>query len=142
VIYPLVAFWICCVGYGWSIKYGVVLAVPLIFQLVLGCTTVCMMSSYQALLIDLHPGRSASAAASVRISFEPELIIVEYCAVLVRSWRRVNHAAYADETQCGGDVYSSFGVVVCCQCADDFGRETMGSEMAEREGGEVTEKEG
>ena len=65
VWYPLVGIWLCCVGYGWSINYGVNLAVPLVFQVFMGAGTVCMMSSFQALLIDLHPGRSASAAASV-----------------------------------------------------------------------------
>jgi hypothetical protein len=63
--YPLVAFWTCCAGYGWAVRYDVYLAVPLILQFVMGGTMVCIMSSFQALLLDLHPGRSASAAASV-----------------------------------------------------------------------------
>jgi hypothetical protein len=63
--YPLVAFALASVGYGWTIEKGVNLAVPLIFQVVIGCCMVCIMSSFQALLLDLHPGRSASAAASV-----------------------------------------------------------------------------
>ena len=67
--YPLVAFWLCCAGYGWAIQYDVSLAVPLIFQAVIGGATVSIMSSSRALLIDLHPGRSASAAASVQIFF-------------------------------------------------------------------------
>jgi MFS family permease len=65
VWYPLVAFWIGCAGYGWTVQYNVNLSVPLILQAVLGAAMVCIMSSFQALLIDLHPGRSASAAASV-----------------------------------------------------------------------------
>ena len=65
VWYPLVAFWIGCAGYGWTVQYDVNLSVPLILQAVLGAAMVCIMSSFQALLIDLHPGRSASAAASV-----------------------------------------------------------------------------
>ena len=68
VWYPLVAIWFCTIGYGWSVQYSVYLAVPLIFQVVIGAGTVCIMSSFQALLIDLHPGRSASAAASVCLS--------------------------------------------------------------------------
>lgn len=63
--YPLVAFWICCAAYGWTIQYNVNLAVPLMFQVIIGVALVCVMSSFQALLLDLHPGRSASAAASV-----------------------------------------------------------------------------
>ena len=63
--YPLIAFWVCCAVYGWIIQYNVNLSVPLILQIILGIGTVCVMSSFQALLIDLHPGRSASAAASV-----------------------------------------------------------------------------
>jgi hypothetical protein len=67
VWYPLVAFWIGCAGYGWTVQYNVNLSVPLILQAILGGATVCIMSSFQALLIDLHPGRSASAAASVKL---------------------------------------------------------------------------
>jgi len=63
--YPLVAFWIVCAAYGWTVQYNVNLAVPLMFQLIIGVAMVCIMSSFQALLLDLHPGRSASAAASV-----------------------------------------------------------------------------
>lgn len=65
VWWPMAAFWVASAGYGWTVQYNVNLAVPLIFQAVIGCTTVCIMSSFQALLLDLHPGRSASAAASV-----------------------------------------------------------------------------
>lgn len=43
-------------------------AVPLLFQVIIGAVMFCVMSSFQAVLIDLHPGRSASAAASVRSS--------------------------------------------------------------------------
>jgi MFS family permease len=63
--YPLIAFWIFCAAYGWTVQYAVNLAVPLLFQAILGAAMVSIMSSFQALLIDLHPGRSASAAASV-----------------------------------------------------------------------------
>lgn len=63
--YPLVCFWVVCAAYGWAVQYNVNLAVPLIFQAVVGITVVAVMSCFQALLIDLHPGRSASAAASV-----------------------------------------------------------------------------
>ena len=66
--YPLIAFWVSGAGYGWTIQYTVNLAVPLLLQVILGAATVCVMSSFQALLIDIHPGRSASAAASVRSS--------------------------------------------------------------------------
>jgi multidrug resistance protein len=65
VWYPLIFMWMCTIGYGWTIQYSVCLAAPLIFQMVIGAAMVCIMSSFQALLIDLHPGRSASAAASV-----------------------------------------------------------------------------
>ena len=65
VWWPLLAFWGCCAGYGWTIQYSVSLAAPLTLQAIMGCTMVCIMSCFQALLIDLHPGRSASAAASV-----------------------------------------------------------------------------
>ena len=73
VWWPMVAFWISSAGYGWSVQYNVNLAVPLIFQALIGCTCVCIMSSFQALLLDLHPGRSASAAASVRL---PSLVLM------------------------------------------------------------------
>jgi hypothetical protein len=59
------------------------LSVPLILQAVLGAATVCIMSSFQALLIDLHPGRSASAAASVKPPHYRNLMIVEYREMLV-----------------------------------------------------------
>jgi len=62
---PLVLSWVCFAGYGWTVQYNVNLAVPLILQLIIGASTISIMSSFQALLLDLHPGRSASAAASV-----------------------------------------------------------------------------
>jgi len=63
--YPLILFWACCGAYGWTVQYAVYIAVPLIFQLLIGAAVVSIMSSFQALLLDLHPGRSASAVASV-----------------------------------------------------------------------------
>lgn len=66
--YPLILFWVCCAAYGWTVQFSVNLAVPLMFQLIIGAAMIAIMSSFQALLIDLHPGRSASAAASVCLS--------------------------------------------------------------------------
>jgi MFS family permease len=63
--WPLIALWVCCAGYGWTVQYSVNLAAPLVLQCIMGGTVICIMSSFQALLIDMHPGRSASAAASV-----------------------------------------------------------------------------
>jgi hypothetical protein len=45
--YPLVTFRVCCAGYGWTIQYDGNLAVPLTFQVIIGVSTVSVMSSFK-----------------------------------------------------------------------------------------------
>ena len=73
---------------------------------------VCVMSSFQALLIDLHPGRSASAAASVCSLLRGNLITVEYCEMLVRRWGQCSYSTNVDKVECWVDIY--FTCLVVC----------------------------
>lgn len=153
VWYPLVASWIGTAAYGWTVQYNVNLAVPLILQAALGAAMVCIMSSFQALLIDLHPGRSASAAASVPFplpstfpAFPPFagmiLIVVEYREMLVRSRRQCSNATDVDKIECRVDIYCLGFDHSCCQCSGDSRGSKVGHEVAAREGGETSDEEG
>ncbi|CAO3600172.1 unnamed protein product [Absidia cylindrospora] len=51
-------------AYGWTIRYNVSLAVPIIFQFIVAFCMVFLMNGAQTLMIDLFPGRGASITAS------------------------------------------------------------------------------
>ena len=136
VWYPLVSIWLCTIGYGWTIQYSVHIAVPLIFQIVIGAGTVCIMSAFQALLLDLHPGRSASAAASVLSPVMIHLMVAEHREVLDGCGRQCSDTTYVVEIECWMDIYVIGTFVNCLQRACYCRGTTMGHEVAETEGGE------
>jgi len=56
-------FIVACAGYGWSLQREANIAVPLILQVIFGCTAITIMNSTQTLLVDLLPSQSSSVAA-------------------------------------------------------------------------------
>ena len=142
--YPLVLFWVCCAAYGWTIQYDVYIAVPLLFQVFIGASAVSIMSSFQALLLDLHPGRSASAVASVL----PSLCLssrtngeAEYSEMLAGGRGKCCYATHVDEIECRVDVYYSRVVMLRDEYTVGIGGEEMGYEVERRTRGKITEKE-
>lgn len=53
--------------YGWTIHYAVNLAVPLVFQFVLGVAATAFFTNITTLIVDLYPGKAASATAANNI---------------------------------------------------------------------------
>ncbi|ORY71908.1 major facilitator superfamily transporter [Pseudomassariella vexata] len=55
------------IGYGWVIEVRTHPAVPLVFQACIGCKSATLHQIYGALIVDIFPGRTATAAASKNI---------------------------------------------------------------------------
>ncbi|KAI8071394.1 major facilitator superfamily domain-containing protein [Gongronella butleri] len=53
--------------YGWLFQLHAPLAIPIIIQIIVGFCTTCLMTMNQTVLVDLFPGKSASATAANNI---------------------------------------------------------------------------
>ncbi|KAK4142718.1 major facilitator superfamily domain-containing protein [Dichotomopilus funicola] len=51
-------------GYGWSLRAGVSMAVPLLLQFLIGLTIQMVFTALNTLLVDLHPDRPSTAQAA------------------------------------------------------------------------------
>lgn len=51
-------------GYGWSLRAGVSMAVPLVLQFLIGLTIQMVFTAVNTLLVDLHPTRPSTAQAA------------------------------------------------------------------------------
>jgi MFS family permease len=56
------------VGYGWAVERGVHAAVPLLLQAYLGCKCTVVHQTYSALIVDVFPERTGTAAAANNIT--------------------------------------------------------------------------
>jgi MFS family permease len=56
------------IGYGWVIEQRVHPAVPLLFQAYLGCKCTVLHQTYSALIVDIFPNATGTAAASNNIT--------------------------------------------------------------------------
>ncbi|KAA8913035.1 major facilitator superfamily domain-containing protein [Sphaerosporella brunnea] len=59
----IMVFGFSTVGYGWSLEYEKHLAVPLVFQFFVGWASTAIFNMNSTLIVDLFPGKSASATA-------------------------------------------------------------------------------
>jgi len=69
----------CTAGYGWCLEKRVPLAVPLIFQVIMGLICIAVMNTTMTLMIDLAPGQGSAVAACsnlVRCVFSATIISV------------------------------------------------------------------
>jgi hypothetical protein len=107
------------IGYGWSLKSGASIAVPLILhfisafisrsssppltQEIVGYTIVALMNTAQTLLVDLLPGRGSAVTGAVR---RPHLIKIDVLMILLEqlrtlsSWRRHGLSGRLDHIYC------------------------------------------
>ncbi|KAF2501610.1 MFS general substrate transporter [Lophium mytilinum] len=58
----------CFIGFGWMIEYKVNLAGPLIFLFVIGFCVSASINTVSVLLIDIYPGKAATASAACNLA--------------------------------------------------------------------------
>ncbi|TCD66496.1 hypothetical protein EIP91_001321 [Steccherinum ochraceum] len=56
-------FSVCCVGYGWALQRHVNIAVPLLMNIIMGYTIICVLNTTQTLIVDMLPSQGSSITA-------------------------------------------------------------------------------